>query len=291
MDLNKLIEDSKYLDLATIQETVSKMMLDCNYSTDTFTSFTFNGFFRARKHNHLEGELNKKGDLHKFTNETEFWNPPNKDSRIGRCNEERESLFYCANDINTSVLEVKPKLGDYVTVADYVNIYDNDKPRFRIKPVGMKYLVQIPILKNLFSNSKFNSSQLEIDNFLDELFHQQVGGKELYKYKLSIAISKIFFTNSTNYKSEIFQTDGLIYSSIIRDKKSHCYVLKPWFVHAYFFINYIQTWQITEKSSSHIKMKLVRYGQPNRQKLYPADLFDIYWQDASVKLDSKVLYY
>jgi hypothetical protein len=66
MDFKKLIEDSKNLDLAILQEMISKMMLDCNYSGETFTSFTFNGIFRARKHNHLEGELNKKVILNKF---------------------------------------------------------------------------------------------------------------------------------------------------------------------------------------------------------------------------------
>lgn len=281
MDFKKLIEDSKNFDLAILQETISKMMLDCNYSGVTFTSFTFNGFFRARKHNHLEGELDKKGVLKKFKNETEFWNPPIQCVELGRCNEKWESLFYCANDINTSVLEVKPELGDYVTVADFVNLYENDKPRFRIKPVGMKYLVKIPILENLFSDFELNQSQLQMDDFLDELFNQKVGKQELHKYKLITAISKIFFTNTTNYKREIFQTEGLVYSSVVRDKKSHCYVLKPWFVHAYFVISNIQTWQIIEKSNSQIVMKLVRQGFPKKQKIYPADLFDINWTKSS----------
>ena len=291
MNFEKLIIDSKEKDIATLKEEISQIMLDKIYSTDIFTTFTFNGFFRARNHNHLEGELGKKGILHRFTNETEFWNPPIQCVESGRCNEKWESLFYCASDFNTSVLEVKPEEGDYITISNFENLHNFNKPMFRIKPIGIRYLTKIPALNKLFEDYKLNHSQIEMDDFLDELFHQQVSEKELYKYKLSTAISKIFFTDTTNYKREIFQTEGLIYSSVIRDKKSYCFVLKPWFVHTYFFINYIQTWQILEKTTACITMKLVRHGQPNQQKIYPADLFDIYWEDASTKSDIKVLYY
>ena len=278
MNFEKIIKETKLKGFVTLKDEVSQIMLDKKYIADVFTTFTFNGFYRARKHNYLEGELSKDGVLHKFINEKEFWNPPIKNAKIGRCNLDGESLFYCASDFETAILEVKPELGDFITISNFENLHKFDKPRFRIQPIGKNYLTQIPALKLVFENYQINQNQIEIEDFLDKLFHQNINNKvDEFKYKLSIAIAQIFFTNSTNFNKDVIETHGLIYSSIIRDKKSHCFVLKPWIVHTYFFIDYIQTWQVLEKSNNHVKIKLVRHGKPNKEKLYPADLYDIYW--------------
>ena len=42
MDFEKLIKDSKEKDIATLKEEISQIMLDKRYTTDIFTSFTFN---------------------------------------------------------------------------------------------------------------------------------------------------------------------------------------------------------------------------------------------------------
>jgi len=62
-----------------------------------FTTFTFNGFYRARKHNNVKGNL-VDGTLFEYSNEKEFWNPPIENAKIGRCNNENESMFYCSSD-------------------------------------------------------------------------------------------------------------------------------------------------------------------------------------------------
>lgn len=281
MDFEKLIEDSKEKDIISLKEEISQIMLDKRYMTDVFTTFTFNGFYRARKHNNLLGNI-ENGKISEFINEKELWNPPIEFAKTGRCNEDGGSLFYCASDFITSILEVKPEVGDFITVANFKNLHVYDKPRFRIQPIGKGYLMQMPALKLLFKNYKLDQSQFEIDEFLDRLFHQHVEEEELYKYKLSIAISKIFLTNGTNYKSEIIETDGLIYSSIIRNNKSHCFVLKPWIVHCYFKICEIQTIQVVETGNNFLKLKLFRNGHPIFEKIYPADLFDIHWENAPI---------
>jgi hypothetical protein len=150
---------------------------------------------------------------------------------------------------------------------------------FRIQPIGKTYLMQIPELRLLFENYILDESQFEIEDFLDNLFHQIIKDDELYKYKLSIAVANIFFTHGTNVNKEIIETDGLLYPSIIRNKKSYCFVLKPWIVHCYFEIIYVQTFEILEIKENSINIKLVRNGKPIFKKLYPADLFDIFWKE------------
>jgi len=158
MDLNKLIEDSKEKDIFALKEEISQIMLEKLYTTDIFTTFTFNGFYRARKHNNINGDF-RDGVLTEFINEREFWNPPVKNAKMGRCNKEGESLFYCSSDFITAILEVKPVAGDFVTVANFKNLYPQNKPEFRIYPIGRTYLIKIPELALSFENYILDKSQ------------------------------------------------------------------------------------------------------------------------------------
>lgn len=290
MDFEKLIIDSKEKDIATLKEEISQIMLDKKYTTDIFTTFTFNGFYRARKHNDVKGDC-KDEILMEFVNEKEFWNPPARNVKMGRCNGDGESMFYCSSDFLTAVLEVKPEIGDYITISNFSNLYTENIPRFRINAIGKTYLSKIHNLQNLFEDYKLNEDKIEIEDFLDKLFHQNVDDTETYKYKLSVALSHIFMTDGTDRKRSIIQTDGLLYPSIIRNQTSYCFVLKPWLVHCYFEISTIQTVQVVGKGNDFIKLKLHRNGGLLEEKLYPNDLFDIDWRDVSKKSDIETLYF
>ncbi|MEN9907324.1 MAG: hypothetical protein RLZZ540_465 [Bacteroidota bacterium] len=276
MDFEKLIKESQYKDIATLKEEISQTMLGKRYVTDIFTTFTFNGFYRARKHNNVKGNF-ADGILFEFINEKEFWSPPIEKAKRGRCNDEGESVFYCSSDFITAILEVKPEIGDFITVTNFKNLYTQNKPQFRIRPIGKTYLIKIPELKLPFENYVLDQSQYEIEDFLDKLFHQNVGDNESYKYKLSIVIAHIFLTNRINKERAIMETDGLIYPSIIRNQKSYCFMLKSYIAHCYFTIFSIQTFEILELGENFIKLKLLRNGRPEFEKLYPKDLFNIYW--------------
>jgi hypothetical protein len=82
MDFEKLIKDSEYKDIATLKEDISQIMLDKKYTTDIFTTFTFNDFYRARKHNNVKGDFVDE-TLFEFSNEKEFWNPPIEKAKNG----------------------------------------------------------------------------------------------------------------------------------------------------------------------------------------------------------------
>jgi hypothetical protein len=276
MDFEKLIQESEYKDIATLKEEISQIMLDKKYTTVIFTSFTFNGFYRARKHNNVKGNF-ADGILFEFINEKEFWNPPIKNAKRGRCNEDGESMFYCSSDFITAILEVKPVVGDFITVANFKNLFPHNKPQFRINPIGKTYLMKIPELALPFENYILDQSQFEIEDFLDKLFHQNVDEAETYKYKLSIALSHIFMTDGTDGKRSIIQTDGLLYPSIIRNQKSFCFVLKPNIVDRFFMIEYLQTLEVLEIEDNFIKLKLLRNGQPKYTKNGIGELFDVFW--------------
>lgn len=276
MDFEKLIKESQYKDIAILKEEISQIMLEMRYTTDIFTTFTFNGFYRARKHNNVKGNF-ADGTLFEFINEKEFWNPPIENAKMGRCNNEGESMFYCSSDFITAVLEVKPVAGDFITVANFKNLYPQNKAQFRINPIGKTYLIEIPELALPFENYILDQSQIEIEDFLDKLFHQNIEDDESYKYKLSIAIAHIFLTNGTNKERVIIETDGLIYPSIIRNQKSYCFVLKSYIAHCYFTIFSIQTLEVLELGKDFIKFKLLRNGCPEFDKIYPKDLFNVYW--------------
>ncbi len=287
MDHIAIINQLKEKDLKLIKDTISKMMLENNYGTTNFTSFLFKGFYRARKHNHVEGKINNKGLLHKFTNESEFWNVPKEYAQIGRCNEEGESMFYCANDIVTAILEVKPEVGDFVTVSNFNNLFPNMK--YIIQPVAIRSLSKIPSLKNqLLNRYIFNQKHQLIEDLLDVLFC----GQEENLYKLSIAVSHLYLTDRIYNREKVSQTHGLIYPSIIRNQTNYCFALKPWFVHSYFEIFSIQTIEILEITDISLKLKLIRNGNVSPNKIHATDLFDVFWIAPPVETpDFEILHY
>ena len=59
MDTDKIIEEGKFKDIESLKKEVSQIMLDSNYSTYSFNTYKFSGFYRARKHNHIEGSVNQ----------------------------------------------------------------------------------------------------------------------------------------------------------------------------------------------------------------------------------------
>ena len=142
------IEDYKNLwktkSIEEIFEILSKKMLSINYGTDFCENQTFEGLYRARKHNHVLGNLNDS-KLSKFLNEREFWNvPASYVKQLGRCNNIGESMFYSSNEFEVVIMEMKPKRGDFLSVAHFKNLQTEEVGNkywtFKIKPVGYEFL-------------------------------------------------------------------------------------------------------------------------------------------------------
>ncbi|OIQ19330.1 MAG: hypothetical protein BM557_06400 [Flavobacterium sp. MedPE-SWcel] len=111
--LNDLIEKSKQesTSIEDLKHEVAKIMGSSEhiYKTHIHKDFEPQGLYRAREHNHIEGKLKYEGKLQKFISETEFWNAPEEHCNLGRCNDKGESLFYCTNEFEVAIQEIKPR--------------------------------------------------------------------------------------------------------------------------------------------------------------------------------------
>lgn len=283
MDLNSLKCASKTENIGQLKTRVSEVMLDKAYSTISFTSFKFKGFYRARRHNHIEGVLNRNGCLNKFKNESQFWEVPIQFATRGRCNDNFESIFYCASDIVTAILEVKPTIGEYISVGNFKNMFPNKD--FQITPLAKRSLYKIDRIRHtLMKNFNVDKEHNGIEDFLDQLFCIDIKDEE--DYKLSNAVSKIFLTDSFNSAGKTIETHGLIYPSIIRNQTSYCLALKVWVARCFFKLAYVQTLKIIEKTENSIKVKLVRNGNFCYEKLYPNDMYDVNWMTPPNSIDN-----
>lgn len=83
-------------------------------------------FTRARKHNNPRTL---------FPNLSDLWYPPKDFTGVSRANIPTKQIFYSSNDPGTTLFEVRPKLGDWVTSIDMeVRI-----PKLEMKVMGINY--------------------------------------------------------------------------------------------------------------------------------------------------------
>lgn len=294
-EIDDLISLSRFLKTAELTKIVEQKITSIgSYQTSFWPNFKLSGFYRARTHNHLKGNIKNK-NLHEFSHEGEFWNPPAEFAPIGRCNDIRESLLYCSTSWETSIIESRPKVGDFITVTSF-NLKDKEKFPFvvngsRINPIGIQYLSQINSLKenNMFANYDFENRSNEFKNldiFLDDLFHLKTNDKNKFLYKLSVAVTKCIMKN-IQMGEAIQQMHGMIYSSIERDKKNYNLVLRPNHTRLLFGVFEIQTFKILESNKDHIKLKIKRIGITYGTKSHPLDNFNIFWEDINEESQSE----
>lgn len=277
MDLIELGNSLKDSSIAELQNIISKKMLDAKYGTYFCEKQTFNGLYRARSHNDLRGDF-REGKLEAFVNERDFWNPPeSKIKWYGRCNDIGESMFYCSNEFEVAVAEVRPSIGKYITVCVFKNIDFGDtggRPYgFRMKPIGIDYLSKIESFTSCVkSPDRFerNEEYQKMDDFLDELFHEIVGDDENFKYKLSIAVTKIMLTKTINQYGVEHSMHGLMYASIIRNFRGVNILLKPQPVNNFFFLETAQTFEVLASKPNQIALRLVRHGRTKLRRTHPS---------------------
>lgn len=257
--------------------------LPIGYITSFCRDFKPQGLFRARSHNHLEGNWDsKRNELTIFSDESEFWNVPEDKKNfisIGRCNLERESVFYCSNELDTAIIEARPEKEKYISVALFLPKNDELFSGSRVNFIGKSYLSKIPEIDRItnfskkFENDEFN----EVDCFLDGLFHKNIGDNEKYLYKQSIAVTKCLMRGLMSEKKEIFPMHGLVYSSIIRDKKTFNIMYEPSHVRMNYQINCIQTFKVIEDIENTFYLRRMGLGRASN-KINANDNLLIDWQ-------------
>lgn len=276
--LRILLLSSRVLSVSMLKKVVGKVMLEVEYSSGFFHDLKFQGFYRGRSHNHIQGNI-KNDKLSVFTNEREFINPPPENVNIGRCNEKGESMFYCTTDLITAIVESRPEVNGFVTVASFEGLYDGRQFEHRISPVGYRYLRENTELSKMMGilNPRNRAQFTKVDDFLDRLFHMKIK-KNTYYYKLSNAVAKCMIEDIENDIGTRMIKHGLVYSSILRNHASYNIVLKPFYVN-YYKIKVLQTFKINEFSESSLKFSIVRRGSLNGVKKDPAENFNLLWEE------------
>jgi len=284
MELAELINLSKEKPLDELLKIVEQKITSVpDYQISMWENFTAPVLYRARKHSHLEGNINQENGLYRFESESEFWNAPPEFSPLGRCQNKGESLLYCSTSWETAISEVRPITGDFVSVSIYhaKRLPDNPNVFFgsRIVPIGVQYLSQIEHLKHMFKDYNFEERNLEfyeLDTFLDDLFHADVTEDEQHIYKLSIAVTRCMMKNLFDGVVER-QMHGIIYSSMARGKTNYNFVLRPTHARSIYTLNHVQTFQILEATENLIKLQLMRNGEIFGEKYPPLDFFEMVW--------------
>lgn len=178
--------------------------------------------YRARKH--------EVGDPPLFE-ETKnlIYKEKEKVTKFGRLNDVGESKFYTASDKDTTLLEVRPKLNDEITILESRLIDPKKAPE--LVEVGIRELMiqqnhSSEFIKqnteNLNKILKSRDSKMRykmICDFLIKEMTKLVKDDETHKYKSTIAIGRFM----TCLKQSI---DGMVYPSVNRIG-AECIVLKP----------------------------------------------------------------
>ncbi len=282
MTFKEIIDTSKNNSISELKSLISNILLGVDYGSIFCKNQEFEGLYRARQHNQIDGN----SDTYLFTNEKEFWNPASEYiKRLGRCNDIGESLFYCSNEFETAVLEVRPNKGKFISVASFAPILqEGELPTFRIKPNCIQHLKKIDGFKSCISGFDLadrNIDFIAVDNLLDYLFTEVVNEGEEHKYKVTNAITQCMLTSIVNQHGHEFQMNGMIYPSIVNGKNSVNILIKPVDAECNFFIKTIQTFKIIDVTDRSVKIKLVRNGRTVDIKTYPKQKQDIQWTDIS----------
>jgi len=273
---DKILTESRNLDVPTLKKKISDLMNSGNYySRQMIKSFAPQGMYRARSHNSKYGNIDIDGKTHRFKNENEFWNPPSRVCKLGRCNDKNESIMYCTNDPETALLETKPIKG-FISLSVFESKGNGGS---RAMYIGEKSLSKVETIKHLFKNSKHNPLLLELDSYLDKLFYSDVTNENNYLYKISTAITQNLMSNIVYTSGKQQTMQALLYSSVAKNHETFNFVLRPnHAVHIYRLFK-IQTLEILENNNSYIKLQLVRIGQPISSRNHPLDNPKIKWMN------------
>ncbi|NOQ25587.1 MAG: RES domain-containing protein [Bacteroidales bacterium] len=171
----------------------------------------------------------RKGDRNiSFESLNELWYPPKEFVGIGRLNKAKESVFYCSDDQNVALLEVRPIPGDKVTILQCIIKEDY---HLRLLPIGIqqylrskqpefeKVQFEDELLEHTFSKKEdFEKNRLIHDYFVSQLT-KLVDSEKQFEYHPTVAMS-------INYLNPLNNIDGVLYPSVASKFKGKNIALK-----------------------------------------------------------------
>src|SRR5690242_12211511 len=165
-----------------------KQLLGAPYYTNTFTCF------RARK-----------GQTGYYERICDLWHPPPNIAPGGRLNYKGKPLFYCSTDINTALIEIRPKLNDIVTILEIrITVPELNSIQFVRAKIPPSTLDSMAVEKRVFFN------------FLADEMRKEVAEHEPQKY-YATQIFESAIDNPINGQ----KYDAIAYESVATNHKGY----------------------------------------------------------------------
>lgn len=195
--------------------------------------------FRARKHR--EDEKQKDG-VSVLLNHVDCIYPQSQYiKQLGRANRKNQCIYYFAADDGVALTEVKPKIGDVVTILECKPIGDSTPS---LIPIGIHQMAKehgarigggFPApdmrIESLFHNDRASIGKHKmIDDFILKEFLRVVDDGDEYLYKLTIAVAELLFTfeaDLSEFGIDLGFVDGLAYPSIAAAQINANLALRP----------------------------------------------------------------
>jgi len=166
---------------------------------------------------------------------------------VNRCNYEGQQIFYCSDDPGTSVFEIRPNLGDWITTI-----------KIGIKKDTLN-LLRLGIFNDMGIAHSFQLDEDEIGvlKFLEDKFKETVDSKK-YVYWSTATICNIFYDDC--------RYDGIIYPSVASNLKGHNFVLKKKIIDQYAIILDITTLEVVDYSHANdFKLQCICFANEKKE--------------------------
>lgn len=173
--------------------------------------------------------------------------PPSAVSINGRLNEKGQSRFYAAADPLAALLEVRPKVGDILTLTMFALRNYSQATRQRAIMVGMsKYSspnadAELGNIQKKYEHFKSVVNDFDrfmiVDKWICDLITAEVAPDELWKYRPTIALGNMLLKNfgSINQTGRPGpRVDAILYPSIVTKLKSMNICMEPEVANAVF---------------------------------------------------------
>lgn len=147
--------------------------------------------------------------------------PPKSFAKINRASQEGKQLFYSSTSKNITLYEMYLKVGDRIVISEWRPTIALIFPLIGYSDENLKRMASERILdfgKMNYVNEKFaikSELHFELVNYLSETFCQPIRVGESEKYKLTIAISRLFYRDQyRDSQKDDGRFSGLVYPSI-----------------------------------------------------------------------------
>lgn len=172
-----------------------------------------------------------------FSNPSELSVPPKDKTDFGRLNLARKPVYYCSESVTTSILEMKPKVGDGLTLLESKLISD----------------INVSVLGNCeryVHASEISDDLRVLYNYITPLINQLVNTNEKHKY-LKTAQFGDFVLSDYNYK-------GILYPSFYTRTNSDNLALRANEVEHVIKFERVRHFEIIEKTNEfNLKIKCI----------------------------------